>query len=126
MRLSLRIEGLPAVERAFAVVRRRAALNIIRALARQRTAIKRELRRRVPRDTGALARSAFVRRKGRVVFIGYSAPYARAVRFRVPIEEATNCNEALRGYTKSHDFATVVRRAIHDGWQQTIREAQRS
>lgn len=121
-----RIEGVRATERTLAAIRRRLALNIMRAIAKRRTAIKRELRRRVPRDTGELGRSAIVRRRGRTVNIGFSAPYAGIVKFRQPIEGASNCREALLRYIRSPAFHRVFTDAVDEAWRTTLNEAQRS
>ncbi len=71
-----------------------------------------EIRSRVPKITGTLRDSLEIKRTGPLkLTIGFAAPYASLVDFRVPIRQETTANGALLRYLHGSRFKRIFRAA---------------
>ena len=80
------------------------------------------LRKRVPKLTGQLQESAYVRREGPLIRFGFNDPKALFVKFKKPIRGARGLRQALRGYERSSNYKRVIAEAVESGRNDFIQQ----
>lgn len=82
--------------------------RFVHEILRRRPAIVKELKRRTPAQTGELRNGATVKGGKHSATMGYTAYYAKYVRYRRPRFGAKTTWETLRKYGRSRGFRQIM------------------
>ena len=124
-RIRVKFEGVEELQRAVRALPRVFNAELQAAILKRDADIKRELKRRVPRDSGELGDSADVRPQDAATRIGYTSNYAPFVYYRRPRFRANTVRQTLAKYRRSVGFRRLLNDAAKEAAQKTDRRLDR-